>query len=122
MVRHLSAALVLCGLGLANMHGWLDPDLLPPYDFAGYVTVVEDVRNQVLRHGETPDWNPKWFAGTMAFLAVRVGPGQHAIEMRLEPPLAVAVADRLTAVSWLALSLAVSGWSFVRIRRRLRGA
>jgi hypothetical protein len=67
MVRHLSAALVLCGLGLANMHGWLDPDLLPPYDFAGYVTVVEDVRNQVLRHGETPDWNPKWFAGTTQF-------------------------------------------------------
>jgi hypothetical protein len=58
----------------------------------------------------------------MAFLAVRVGPGQHTIEMRLEPPLVIAVADRLTAVSWLALSLAVSGWSFVRIRRRLRGA
>ncbi|HEY5658725.1 MAG TPA: hypothetical protein VIY27_13130 [Myxococcota bacterium] len=64
MRRNVAVAALLAVLGAVHMGGWLDPDLLPPYDFAGYVTVAEDVRNQMLRHGEVPDWNPKWFAGS----------------------------------------------------------
>ena len=67
--RHLAAAGALVLLGLANMWGWLDPDRLPPYDFAGYVTVVQDVHDQVMRYGGMPVWNQKWFSGTTEFMS-----------------------------------------------------
>ncbi len=55
----------------------------------------------------------------MLFMAVRVGPGAHRIELRLRRPLVVAAADWLTNLSWLAL-LAVGGMHALRgLRRRL---
>lgn len=56
----------------------------------------------------------------MLFMAVRVGPGAHRIDLRLRPPLVVAGADRLTGLSWLAL-LAAGGLCAVRALRRRRG-
>jgi hypothetical protein len=56
----------------------------------------------------------------MAFMAVRVGPGRHAIELRFEPPTAVAAADRITALAWLALAALGSGYAALALRRRWR--
>ena len=42
----------------------------------------------------------------LALMAVPVGPGTHRIDLSLERPVLVAVADRLTALSWIALALA----------------
>jgi len=67
--RNLAVAALLAVLGAVHMSGWLDPDLLPPYHFAGYVSVAEDASNQLLRHGEMPTWNPKWFAGTTQYMS-----------------------------------------------------
>jgi hypothetical protein len=67
--RNLAVAALLAVLGAIHMSGWLDPNLLPPYHFSGYVSVAEDVRNQLLRYGETPVWNPKWFAGTTQYMS-----------------------------------------------------
>jgi hypothetical protein len=69
MPRFLAVAAALGLLGAINMWGWLDPELLPPYDFPGYVTVAEDARNQLLRHGEIPAWNQKWFGGATRFMS-----------------------------------------------------
>jgi hypothetical protein len=69
MPRFLAVAAALGLLGAINMWGWLDSELLPPYDFPGYVTVAEDVRNQLLDHGEIPAWNQKWFAGATRFMS-----------------------------------------------------
>jgi hypothetical protein len=57
----------------------------------------------------------------MAFMAVRVGPGRHVIELRFEPPTAVAGADRITALAWLALAALGSGYAATTLWRRRRG-
>jgi hypothetical protein len=67
--RNLAVAALLGALGAIHMSGWLDPELLPPDDFAGYVAVAEDTRDQLLRYGEIPAWNPKWFAGTTQYMS-----------------------------------------------------
>jgi hypothetical protein len=67
--RNLTVAALLAVLGAVHMSGWLDPDLLPPYHFAGYVSVAEDASDQLLRYGEMPAWNPKWFAGTTQYMS-----------------------------------------------------
>jgi hypothetical protein len=67
--QNLAVAALLAVLGAVHMSGWLDPDLLPPYHFAGYVSVAEDASNQLLRYGEMPTWNPKWFAGTTRYMS-----------------------------------------------------
>jgi Bacterial membrane protein YfhO len=43
----------------------------------------------------------------IAFMAVRVPPGSHRVELELRPPLALRVADRVTQLSWIALAGAV---------------
>jgi hypothetical protein len=43
----------------------------------------------------------------IAFMAVRVPPGVHRVELELRPPLALRVADRVTQLSWIALAGAV---------------
>jgi hypothetical protein len=58
----------------------------------------------------------------MLFMAVRVGPGRHKIELRLSPPLIVAGADGLTALCWLALLAAGCAQAVRRLRRRLGSA
>jgi hypothetical protein len=55
----------------------------------------------------------------MLFMAVRVGPGAHRVDLQLRPPLAVAGADWLTRMSWLTL-LAAGGLHAVRALRRGR--
>lgn len=67
--RNLVVAALLGALGAIHMSGWLDPELLPPDDFAGYVAVAEDTRDQLLRYGGLPAWNPKWFAGTAQYMS-----------------------------------------------------
>jgi uncharacterized membrane protein YfhO len=42
----------------------------------------------------------------MAFMAVRVPPGAHRVELELRPPALVTAADRVTQLSWVVLSLA----------------
>lgn len=81
MRGHGLVLVTLAGLGLANMWGWLDADRLPPYDFPGYVAVVEDTAEQIRSHGGLPRWNPKWFGGTTAVMS--------AFKERLILPLAL---------------------------------
>jgi hypothetical protein len=59
--------LILGVMAPINMRGWLADDLLPPYDFGGYVSVVEYVHDAVLRYGNVPAWSSKWFAGSAQF-------------------------------------------------------
>jgi hypothetical protein len=40
----------------------------------------------------------------IAFMAVRVPPGPHRVELELRPPLALRVADRATELSWIVLA------------------
>lgn len=42
----------------------------------------------------------------IAFMAVRVPPGPHRVELELSRPLLVRAADRITQLSWIALALA----------------
>ena len=53
----------------------------------------------------------------MAFMAVPVGPGRHAIEFHLTRPAPVAVAGRITAVAWIVLALAAPGAAIARWRQ-----
>jgi hypothetical protein len=58
----------------------------------------------------------------MLFMAVRVDPGAHRIDLRLRRPLSVAAADWLTSLSWLALLATGSVYAVRRLRRRLGAA
>ena len=42
---HLVAAITMIAMAVVTMRGWLAGDLIPPHDFAGYVSAVEDVRD-----------------------------------------------------------------------------
>ena len=42
----------------------------------------------------------------LAFMAVRVPPGTHRVELELRPPLALRVADRVSQLAWLAFACA----------------
>ena len=66
-VRHFVAVGVIGGLASIQMSGWLNPDLLPLFDFPGYVAVAEDVRNQILASGYLSEWSVSWFGGTSRF-------------------------------------------------------
>jgi hypothetical protein len=62
-----------------------------------------------------------------SFMAVPVGPGRHRIELRLEPPLAVRVADGVTVLAWVLLAVGGLAWSVrsawrARYARRIRDA
>jgi hypothetical protein len=52
----------------------------------------------------------------IAHMAVPVGPGRHAIELRLVRPAVVAAAVGITAAAWIALVLGVA-WRVVRRTR-----
>jgi len=65
---HVIAGVVLGAAGVINMWGWFSVDLLPPYDFAGYAAVAEDVHQSLARYGRLPVWSSKWFGGTTRFL------------------------------------------------------
>jgi len=54
----------------------------------------------------------------MAFMAIRVTPGFHIIEMRLERPGLVAAADWITTSSWLGLGVVVLYGAVTRGWRR----
>ncbi|MGH7893711.1 MAG: hypothetical protein ACREQL_03535 [Candidatus Binatia bacterium] len=54
-----------------------------------------------------------------AFMAVAIPPGRHAVELRFERPRAVAIADRVAAVSWLVFPVLVVVWA-TGTRRRAR--
>ena len=82
---HAAAALFFVLAAILHMRPWLAGDFLPPYDFAGYASAVEEVRDVVLTHRSIPRWSSKWFAGTTRFtsslkelaalpLAIAVGP------------------------------------------------
>jgi hypothetical protein len=58
----------------------------------------------------------------MLFMAVRVGPGAHQIELRLTRPLIVAAADWLTSLSWLGLLAVGAMYALRGLRRRLGAA
>ena len=55
------------------------------------------------------------------FIAVRVGPGRHHIELELERPLVVVAGDTATRTGWLALVVGLPLYAAVSWRRR-RGA
>ncbi len=82
---HIAAILFFAIAATGHMRAWFVDDLLPPYDFAGYASAVEEVRDVVLAHRSIPSWSSKWFAGTTRFtsslkelatlpLAVAIGP------------------------------------------------
>ena len=52
----------------------------------------------------------------LAFMAVRVPPGAHRVELDLRPPLALRVADRVTQLAWVV----VAGAAVVAGMRALR--
>ena len=54
----------------------------------------------------------------LALLAVPVGPGAHRIGLELERPAVVLAADRVTALSWIALVLGAPPALWIRARRR----
>ena len=45
---------------------------------------------------------------SLAMMAVRVGPGAHRIDLRFERPTLVALGDRVAAVAWVALGIAIA--------------
>ena len=54
---------------------------------------------------------PVWRAA-LAHLAVPVEAGPHQVELRFERPVLVAAADAATTIAWIALTLALSWWTF----------
>ena len=61
--------MVLAVVGALTMRGWFIEDRMPPGDFAGYVAMVDYVRESVLRYGRVPIWCTKWFAGSTQFMS-----------------------------------------------------
>jgi len=53
------------------------------------------------------DSAPVWRAA-LAHLAVPVAPGRHEVELQLERPALVAVADAVTAIAWIALAVGLA--------------
>ncbi len=51
------------------MRDWFTRDLMPPGDFAGYVAVIEYVRDALLRHGRVPTWCSECFGGSTYFVS-----------------------------------------------------
>jgi hypothetical protein len=66
---HAIALLLLVVATAVNMGTWFSRDLLPPDDFAGYASVVEEVRDTIRTRGVNPLWCTKWFAGTTCFMS-----------------------------------------------------
>jgi hypothetical protein len=66
---HAAALLAFGCAAWLNMRGWLDPELLPPGDFAGYAAVVEQVRDALLRYGRVPAWCSRCFGGASYFVS-----------------------------------------------------
>jgi len=92
------AGLIMSAMALVNMRGWLAGNLLPPHDFAGYVSVVEDVRDTVLRFGYVPTWSSKWFAGSTQFTSTFKELAAFPLAVCLGPFRAVQVMVFLTKV------------------------
>ena len=54
----------------------------------------------------------------IAHMAIPVGPGRHAVELRLVRPFLVAAADTTTVAAWVALALGLpAAWVRARLRR-----
>jgi hypothetical protein len=51
-------------------------------------------------------------------MAVRVGPGAHRIDLRFERPALVALGDRVAAVAWVVLGIAIAIGLLRRARLR----
>jgi len=66
---HLLAILVMALAAPLTMRGWFADDLLPAGDAAGYMAMVDYIRETLLRYGRVPSWCTKWFAGSAHFMS-----------------------------------------------------
>ena len=85
-------------MALLNMRGWLAGDLLPPHDFGGYVSVVEEVRDAVVSFGYVPAWSSKWFAGSTRFTSTFKELATLPLAVWLDPITAVQIMVLITKV------------------------
>jgi len=64
------AAVVVLAIGAGvNMRAWFAQDLMPPGDFPGYASVIQQVRDWLLRYGRVPSWCSECFGGSTYFVS-----------------------------------------------------
>jgi len=83
-----AALIVLSVAAWANMRAWFVQDLLPPGDFAGYASVVEQVRDSLLRYGRVPIWCSDCFGGSSYFVSSLKEYAAFPLALWLDPVLA----------------------------------
>ncbi|HEY5658072.1 MAG TPA: hypothetical protein VIY27_09805 [Myxococcota bacterium] len=64
---HLVAIAALFAAAPLNMGGWIERDLIPIGDHAGYIAAIEQVWNQLVHYGRTPTWIPEQAGGVSNF-------------------------------------------------------
>ncbi len=104
---HAIALLVLAVATAVNMGPWFSRDLLPPDDFAGYASVVEEVRDTIRTRGVEPLWCTKWFAGTTCFMSRLKEIATLPLALAFDP---VRATQAMFLVLKLAAALAMYGW------------
>jgi hypothetical protein len=64
---HLLAAAALLASAPLNMWGWVESDVIPYGEYAGYITAVEQLRDNLARYGRMPSWLPDQLGGVSHF-------------------------------------------------------
>jgi hypothetical protein len=64
---HLVAAVVLIAAVPVNMWGWVESDVIPFGEYAGYITAIEQLRDNLASYGRVPSWLPDQLGGISHF-------------------------------------------------------
>lgn len=64
---HLVAAAVLIAAVPLNMSGWVGSDVIPFGEYAGYITAIEQLHDNLARYGRVPSWLPDQLGGISHF-------------------------------------------------------
>jgi len=64
---HVIAAVALIAAAPLNMWGWVESDVIPYGEYAGYITAIEQLRDNLARYGRMPAWLPDQLGGVSHF-------------------------------------------------------
>jgi hypothetical protein len=64
---HLAAVLAFAVAAPLNMWGWVEKDVIPLVDHAGYIAAVQQLWNNLAHYGRVPTWLPDQLGGSSHF-------------------------------------------------------
>ncbi len=67
--QDLAAVFVLAIGAAVNMRAWFTLELMPAGDFPGYASVIQQVRDWLVRYGRVPSWCSECFGGSAYFVS-----------------------------------------------------